>query len=98
MPGRIYVLSTHIYRNISSGFAADFGKAAAIGMSALAASITLIYVYRYLTSESGKFVTISSRGFKPTLIKLKNAKYPLFVIVGLLSFILILLPVLVLLW
>ncbi|MEA3362667.1 MAG: iron ABC transporter permease [Thermodesulfobacteriota bacterium] len=96
MPGRIYVLSTHIYRNIASGFAADFGKAAAIGMSALAASITLIYIYRYLTSESGKFVTISSRGFKPTLIKLKNAKYPLFVIVGILSFILILLPVLVL--
>jgi len=96
MPGRIYVLSTHIYRNISSGFAADFGKAAAIGMSALAASITLIYIYRYLTSESGKFVTISSRGFKPTLIKLKKAKYPVFVIVGLLSFILILLPVLVL--
>jgi len=96
MPGRIYVLSTHIYRNISTGFAADFGKAAAIGMSALAASITLIYVYRYLTSESGKFVTISSRGFKPTVIKLKNGKYPLFVIVGFLSFILILLPVLVL--
>ncbi|MFK5927119.1 MAG: iron ABC transporter permease, partial [Desulfuromusa sp.] len=96
MPGRIYVLSTHIYRNIATGFAADFGKAAAIGMSALAASITLIYVYRYLTSESGKFVTISSRGFKPTLIKLKNAKYPLFVIVGILSFILILLPVIVL--
>ena len=96
MPGRIYVLSTHIYRNVSSGFAADFGKAAAIGMSALAASITLIYVYRYLTSESGKFVTISSRGFKPTLIKLKNAKYPLFVFVGIISFVLILLPVLVL--
>ncbi len=96
MPGRIYVLSTHIYRNISSGFAADFGLAAAIGMSALTASITLIFLYRYLTSESGKFVTISSRGFKPTLIKLKNARYPLFFIVGILSFILILLPVLVL--
>lgn len=96
MPGRIYVLSTHIYRNVSSGFAADFGKAAAIGMSALAASITLIYIYRYLTSESGKFVTISSRGFKPTLIKLKNGRYPLFFVVGLLSFVLILLPVLVL--
>ncbi|MFO7578084.1 MAG: iron ABC transporter permease [Pelovirga sp.] len=96
MPGRIYVFSTHIYRSVSSGFAADFGLAAAIGMSALAASITLIYLYRYLTSESGKFVTITSRGFKPTLIKLKNVRYPLFVIVGLLSFVLILLPVMVL--
>ena len=65
MPGRIYVLATHIYRIIATGFAADFGMAAAVGMSALAASITLIYLYRYLTSESEKYVTISSRGYRP---------------------------------
>jgi iron(III) transport system permease protein len=96
MPGRIYVLATHIYRIIATGFAADYGMAAAVGMSALVASITLIYLYRYLTSESEKYVTISSRGYKPSLIDLKNAKYPLFGIVGILSFILIVLPVLVL--
>ncbi len=96
MPGRIYVLSTHIYRIIATGFAADYGMAAAVGMSVLVASITLIYIYRYLTSESEKYVTISSRGYKPTLIDLKNAKYPLFGIVSILSFILIVLPVLVL--
>jgi iron(III) transport system permease protein len=50
MPGRIYVLATHIYRIISTGFSADYGKAAAVGMSALAASILLIYLYRHLTS------------------------------------------------
>jgi iron(III) transport system permease protein len=96
MPGRIYVLATHIYRIIATGFAADYGMAAAVGMSALAASIVLIYVYRYLTSESEKYVTISSRGYRPALIDLKNAKYPLFGFVGILSFVLILLPVLVL--
>jgi iron(III) transport system permease protein len=96
MPGRIYVLATHIYRIIATGFAADFGMAAAVGMSALAASITLIYLYRYLTSESEKYVTISSRGYRPAVIVLKNAKYPLFAIVALLSFVLIVLPVLVL--
>jgi iron(III) transport system permease protein len=96
MPGRIYVLSTHIYRIIATGFAADFGMAAAVGMSVLATSITLIYLYRYLTSESEKYVTISSRGYRPAVIDLKNAKYPLFGIVALLSFVLIVLPVLVL--
>ncbi|NOY86331.1 MAG: iron ABC transporter permease [Deltaproteobacteria bacterium] len=96
MPGRKYVLATYIYRTISTGFAADYGKAAAIGMSAMAASIVLIYLYRYLTSESSKYVTISSRGFKPALIDLKGYKYPMFTIVGLLSFVLIVLPVLVL--
>ncbi|MDP4855988.1 MAG: iron ABC transporter permease [Desulfobacterales bacterium] len=96
MPGRIYVLATHIYQIISTGFAADYGKAAAVGMSALAASITLIYIYRFLTAESGKFVTISSRGFKPAVIDLKGSKYPLFTVVGLICFVLIVLPVIVL--
>ena len=98
MPGRIYVLATHIYQSIATGFAADFGKAAAIGMSVLATSITLIYLYRYLTAEGEKYVTISSRGYRPTVIKLKRAKYPLFSVVGILSLILIVLPVLVLLY
>ncbi|UCD77181.1 MAG: iron ABC transporter permease [Desulfobacterales bacterium] len=96
MPGRIYVLATHIYRIIATGFTPDYGMAAAVGMSALATSIALIYLYRYLTSESEKYVTVSSRGYRPTLIDLKNARYPLFGIVGLISFVLILLPVLVL--
>ncbi|MDD3342919.1 MAG: iron ABC transporter permease [Sulfurospirillaceae bacterium] len=98
IPGRIYVLPTHIYRIISSGFEPDYGQASAIGMSALAASVVLIYLYRYLTKESSRYVTISGRGFKPTLIDLKQYKYPLFTVVGILSFILIILPVIVLLY
>ena len=98
MPGRIYLFSTHIYRIIATGFSADYGMAAAVGTSALVASITLIFVYRYLTSEVEKYVTVSSRGYRPTLIDLRKAKYPLFSIVGLLSFVLVGLPVLVLLY
>ncbi len=98
MPGRIYLLSTHIYRIIATGFAADYGMAAAVGMSALAASITLVVLYRHLTSESEKYVTISGRGYRPGLIELHRAKIPLFVAVAFLSFILIVLPVLVLLY
>jgi iron(III) transport system permease protein len=89
MPGRIYLLSTHIYRIIATGFAADYGMAAAVGMSALAASVTLIILYRHLTSESDRYVTISGRGYRPALIDLRSAKAPLLLIVGLLSFILI---------
>jgi iron(III) transport system permease protein len=98
MPGRIYVLATHIYRIIATGFAPDYGMAAAVGMSVLTASITLIYLYRHLTSESEKYVTISSRGYRPALIDLRDAKYPLLAIVALLSSVLIVLPVLVLLY
>ncbi len=96
MPGRVYVLATHLYQMIATGFATDYGKAAAVGMSVLATSITLIFVYRALTAESEKYVTITSRGYRPTVVELKKARIPLFCIVGLLSFILIVLPVAVL--
>lgn len=98
MPGRTYVLATHLYRIVATGFVPDYGMAAAVGMSVLAASITLIYLYRHLTREGERYVTVSSRGYRPTVIDLKGAKYPLFAIVALLSFILIVLPVMVLLY
>lgn len=96
MPGRIYVLASHIYRIVATGFAADYGQAAAVGMSALAASICLIVIYRHLTAKGEQFVTVSSRGFKPAMIDLKQWRNPLFAVVGTLSFVLIILPVLVL--
>jgi iron(III) transport system permease protein len=96
MPGRVNVLSTYLYQMVATGFAPDYGKAAAVGMSVLAASVTLIIVYRALTAESEKYVTIAGRGYRPTVIELKAAKLPLFAVMALLSFILIVLPVAVL--
>ena len=98
MPGRVNVLSTYLYQMIATGFAPDYGTAAAVGMSVLVTSITLIIIYRALTAESEKYVTIAGRGYRPTTIKLKAAKIPLFTIMALLSFILIVLPVTVLLY
>ena len=98
MRGRIYVFTTHLYQMVATGFQADYGKAAAIGISVLASSIILIYVYRHFTSASERFVTISARGYKPTLVGLKKAKIPVFIILLLLSFVLIVLPVLVLVY
>ena len=98
MPGRIYVLATHLYQMVSSGFAADYGKAAAVGMSVMVASIVLIYLYRYLTSAGDKYVTVAGRGYKPTIIALQGSKIPLFFILAILSFVLIVLPVAVLVY
>ncbi|MBP6019073.1 MAG: iron ABC transporter permease [Burkholderiaceae bacterium] len=98
MPGRVEVLATYLYEMVGTGFAPDYGKAAALGMSVLVASITLIVIYRALTAESGKFVTISGRGYRPTVIELKGARTPLFIIVALLSFLMVILPVAVLLY
>jgi iron(III) transport system permease protein len=98
MPGEVDVLATYLFEMISTGFAPDYGKAAALGMSVLAASISLIVVYRALTSEGGKFVTISGRGFRPAVIELKRARTPIFIGMGLLCLLMIVLPVAVLLY
>ncbi|OGA47913.1 MAG: ABC transporter permease [Betaproteobacteria bacterium RIFCSPLOWO2_12_FULL_62_58] len=98
MPGRVNVLATHLYEMIALGFATDYGKAAAVGMSVLATSVTLIYVYRALTAESEKYVTIAGRGYRPTMIELGKARIPLFTIVAVLSLFMIVLPVAVLLY
>ena len=98
MPGRVRVLATYLYEMIALGFATDYGKAAAVGMSVLATSVTLIVVYRALTAESEKYVTISSRGYRPTVVELKGARIPLFTVVAALSFMMVVLPVAVLLY
>ncbi len=97
-PGRVDVLATYLFEMISTGFAPDYGKAAALGMSVLSASIALIVLYRYMTKESSKYVTISSRGFKPTQLELRRAKIPLFIVVGIISLLMVVLPVAVLLY
>ncbi len=96
IPGRIYVLASHIYRLVATGFSPDYGQAAAVGTSALAASIVLVVLYRRLTASSERFVTVSGRGYRPAIIELKRAKIPLLAVVGLLCFVWIVLPVLVL--
>ena len=98
MPGRVDVLATYLYQMIATGYSPDYGKAAALGMSVLGASIALIVVYRALTTESGKYVTVSGRGYRPTVIELGRARIPLFMAVGALSFIMVVLPVAVLLY
>jgi len=98
MPGRVYVLSTHIYRLISTGYATDYGEAAAVGVLVLATSITFIFLYRKLTSETEKYVTVSGKGYRPGVIRLGKYKYPILVVVGILLLFMIVLPVLTLLY
>jgi iron(III) transport system permease protein len=97
-PGRVDVLATYLYEMISTGFAPDYGQAAALGMGVLIAAITLIVVYRALTAEGDRYVTVTGRGFKPGIIALKRWRMPLLAIIGLLSFVMIVVPIAVLLY
>lgn len=96
VPGRIYVLASHIYRIISTGFAPDYGKAAAVGAGALSASVALIWVYRRLTSQTERYVTVTGKGYRPTVVDLKGARWPLCGVVGSFCLVMVALPVVVL--
>lgn len=92
MPGRIHILTTHIYRIISVGWSPDYGRAAALGLIVLAASIILVYLYRHLISEGSQFVTVTGKGYRPTVVELGRARYPLFILCIVLFCFLVVIP------
>jgi iron(III) transport system permease protein len=98
MPGRIHVLTTYVYRIISVGWSPDYGRAAAIGLIVLVSSITLIYVYRHLISEGSQYVTVTGKGYRPTIIGLGRARYPLFALCMLLFCFLVVIPLVTLVY
>src|SRR5690606_31628120 len=49
MPGRVEVLTTYVYRLVTTGFVPDYGRAAAVGVSVLATAAGLVFSYRYYT-------------------------------------------------
>jgi iron(III) transport system permease protein len=98
MPGRIHVLTTHIYRIISIGWSPDYGRAAAIGLIVLAASIILVYLYRHLISESSQYVTVTGKGYRPTVVELGRARRPLFILCIVLFCFLVVIPLVTLVY
>lgn len=92
IPGRVQILTTYIYRIVSIGWSPDYGKAAAVGVFVLALALILVYLYRALTAESERFVTVTGKGYRPQVIRLGRARWPLFFGVLLFVFVLVLLP------
>ncbi|MGQ9700539.1 MAG: ABC transporter permease [Candidatus Bipolaricaulaceae bacterium] len=98
IPGRIQVLTTYVYRVIAVGWSPDYGRAAALGVVVLVSAISLSVLYRYLTSASERFVTVTGKGFRPTIVNLGRLRYVFFGIVLTLFCVLIVIPVLTLIY
>lgn len=96
MPARIDVLTTYVYRLVTTGFLPDYGRAAAVGISVLATAIVLVFVYRHYTSAAERFVSIGGRGYKPQRVKLRGLRYPVGLLTLLVGGVLVVIPVLVL--
>ncbi len=98
IPGRVQILTTYIYRIISIGWSPDYGRAAALGVLVLVVALVLMYIYRSLTAESERFVTVTGKGYRPRVIKLGWARYPIFLGVLLFFLMLVVFPLAVLVY
>ena len=63
-------------RIISVGWSPDYSRAAAIGLIVLVSSIILIYLSRHLISESSQCVTVTGKGYRPTVDRLEPCPIP----------------------
>ncbi len=99
MPKRIFVFSTMIYYavNPKRGLP-DYGLASAYGTILLAVAATFIYIYARYVRHAERFATVTGRGYRPRLIKLKRWRVvPIVLFSGYFVFA-VALPFLILLW
>jgi iron(III) transport system permease protein len=75
VPARIEVLTTKIFREALSSYPPNHNLAAAYGMSLLAITLVLVYVYRRMTSRVERFATITGRAYRARMIDLGPGRY-----------------------
>ncbi|MEM2114672.1 MAG: iron ABC transporter permease, partial [Candidatus Caldarchaeum sp.] len=81
IPANIWVMPTYVYKVITSGYATDVGKGSSIAVLFFIMSALLVVLYRHYTRQSYRFVTITQKGFKQSLLDLGRWRYPVAFIV-----------------
>jgi iron(III) transport system permease protein len=98
LPARIEVFTTKIYREAVGAFPPNQNLAATYGVGLLLITMIFVYFYRRLTSRSERYVTVTGRGYRPTIIDLGKWRYPAAGIAGLILTLIVVLPFLVLIY
>ncbi|HEY3246844.1 MAG TPA: iron ABC transporter permease [bacterium] len=96
LPGRIEVLTTKIYREALSVSPPNHNLAATYGISLLAITMTLVYLYRRFTGRSERFATITGRAYRPHIIDLGRGRYAASIVALVILGLVMVLPFLVL--
>jgi len=96
LPARIEVFTTKIYREAVGAFPPNQNLAAAYGVSLLLVTMAFVYFYRLLTRRSERYVTVTGRGYRPTIIDLGKWRYPAASVASLILILIVVLPFLVL--
>jgi len=98
LPARIEVFTTKIYREAVGAFPPNQNLAATYGVGLLLITMVFVYFYRRLTARSERYVTVTGRGYRPTIIDLGKWRYPAAGIAGLILTLIVVLPFLVLIY
>ena len=98
LPARIEVFTTKIYREAVGAFPPNQNLAATYGVSLLLVTMAFVYFYRYLTKRSERYVTVTGRGYRPTIIDLGKWRYVAAGAAGLILMLIVVLPFLVLIY
>ena len=98
LPARIEVFTTKIYREAVGAFPPNQNLAATYGVGLLLITMIFVYFYRRLTTRSERYVTVTGRGYRPTIIDLGKWRYPAAGIAGLILTLIVVLPFLVLIY
>jgi iron(III) transport system permease protein len=98
LPARIEVFTTKIYREAVGAFPPNQNLAATYGVSLLLVTMMFVYFYRLLTKRSERYVTVTGRGYRPTIIDLGGWRYLAAGVAGLILVLIVVLPFLVLIY
>lgn len=98
LPARIEVFTTKIYRETIGAFPPNHNLAATYAVSLLVITMLFVYFYRRLTIRSERYVTVTGRGYRPTTIDLGRWRYLASAVAGLILFLIVVLPFLVMLY
>jgi iron(III) transport system permease protein len=98
LPARIEVFTTKIYREAVGAFPPNQNLAAAYGVSLLLVTMAFVFFYRRLTARSERYVTVTGRGYRPTIIDLGKWRWIASAAASLILLLIVVLPFLVLIY
>jgi iron(III) transport system permease protein len=97
LPGDIRVLTTSIYLD-AQRMPPTYGRAGAFSVLLMLVVAATLYLYFRVTREGDKFHTVTGKGYRPTVIQLGGWRYVTGALLLLYSFVLLVLPFLIVLW
>jgi len=75
IPAGVYVLTTAIYKRMVSDIPPDYGGAAAYAILLMSISVTALWLYRFVLTQSEKYASLTGRAQTAARIRLRRMRY-----------------------